>query len=90
RKVLGATISNITTMLSKDFLLLVFIATIIAFPVSWWVMNNWLQGFAIRINIEWWVFILSGFIAILIAMITVSAQAIKASLTNPVKSLRTE
>ncbi|MFW2477427.1 MAG: ABC transporter permease, partial [Sediminibacterium sp.] len=90
RKVLGATISNITTMLSKDFLLLVFIATIIAFPVSWWVMNNWLQGFAFRINIEWWVFILSGFIAILIAMITVSAQAIKASLTNPVKSLRTE
>lgn len=90
RKVLGATVTNITTMLSKDFLILVLIATLIAFPLSWWAMNNWLQGFAYRIDIEWWVFIVSGILAIAIALITVSVQAIKASLTNPVKSLRTE
>lgn len=90
RKVLGATVTNITTMLSKDFLILVLIAALIAFPLSWWAMNNWLQGFAYRIDIEWWVFIVSGILAIAIALITVSVQAIKASLTNPVKSLRTE
>lgn len=90
RKVLGATVSGITTMLSKDFVKLVGIASLIAFPVAWWAMNRWLQDFAYRINISWWVFALAGFIALFIAVLTVSSQAIKAALTNPVKSLRTE
>ena len=90
RKVLGASVANVVTMLSKDFLLLVFIAAIVAFPVAWWVMNSWLQDFAYRINIEWWMFLLAGSIALAIALITVSFQAIKSSLANPVKSLRTE
>lgn len=90
RKVLGATVTNITSMLSKDFMLLVLIAAIIAFPLSWWAMNNWLKGFAYRINMEWWVFAVSGVLAMLIALVTVIVQAIKASLSNPVKNLRTE
>ena len=90
RKVLGATAGNITTMLSKDFLKLVLIAAVFAFPIAWWAMNKWLQDFAFRVDIGWWVFALAGFIAILIALLTVSSQAIKAALTNPVKSLRTE
>jgi putative ABC transport system permease protein len=90
RKVLGATISNIISMLSKDFLKLVLISSIIAFPVAWWAMHKWLQDFAYRINIGWWIFLASALIALLIALITVSSQAIKAALANPVKSLRTE
>ena len=90
RKVLGATVSNIVTMLSKDFLKLVAIASLFAFPVAWWVMHQWLQDFAFRIKIEWWVFILAALIALLIALLTVSVQAIKAAIANPVKSLRTE
>ncbi len=90
RKVLGATAGNITTMLSKDFLKLVLIAAVFAFPIAWWAMNKWLQDFAFRVDIGWWVFALAGFIAILIALLTVSSQAIKAALANPVKSLRTE
>ena len=90
RKVLGATVSNIVTMLSKDFLKLVLIASIIAFPVAWWFMNKWLEDFAYRIQISWWVFVLASFVSIFIAIITVSFQAIKAALTNPVKNLRTE
>ncbi|MGZ3924684.1 MAG: ABC transporter permease [Flavisolibacter sp.] len=90
RKVLGATVSNIVGMLSKDFLKLVIIASIIAFPVAWWFMNKWLQDFAYRINISWWIFALAAFVSIFIAIITVSFQAIKAALTNPVKNLRTE
>jgi putative ABC transport system permease protein len=77
-------------MLSKDFIMLVFIACLIAVPVSWIVMKNWLQEFAYRIDIEWWMFLLSGCIAILIAIVTVSFQAIRAAIANPVKSLRTE
>ncbi len=90
RKVLGATISNIITMLSKDFMILVLIASALAIPLAWWAMNRWLQDFAYRIDIGWWIFIAAGVIALLIALITVSSQAIKAALANPVKSLRTE
>jgi len=90
RKVLGATVGNIVGMLSKDFLKLVIIASLIAFPVAWWLMNKWLQDFAYRINIQWWVFILAGCIALTVAAITISFQSIKAALANPVKSLRSE
>jgi len=90
RKVLGATITNLITMISKDFLLLVLIASVIAFPFAWWAMHTWLQDFAYRINIGWWVFAIAAGAAIVIALITVSFQAIRAALANPVKSLRTE
>jgi ABC-type antimicrobial peptide transport system permease subunit len=90
RKVLGASVINITTMLSKDFIMQVLIAILIASPVAWYFMNRWLQDFAYRINIGWWVFVLAGIIALLIALATVSFQAIKAGIANPVKSLRTE
>ncbi|MGI8951779.1 MAG: ABC transporter permease [Chitinophagaceae bacterium] len=90
RKVLGASVSNIVTMISKDFLKLVCIALLIATPIAWYVMNNWLQNFAYRINISWWIFFIAGLIAVLIALITISFQAIKAAIANPVKSLRME
>jgi putative ABC transport system permease protein len=90
RKVLGASVTGLTALLSKDFLLLVIISCLIAFPLSWWCMNDWLQGFAYRINIEWWVFATSGLLAMAIALVTVSVQAIRAALANPVNSLRTE
>jgi len=90
RKVLGASISGIVGLLSKDFLKLVLLSVLIASPLSWYFMNNWLKDFAYRIEISWWVFIAAGIIAVLIALITVSMQAIKAALANPVKSLRTE
>ena len=90
RKVLGASVSNVAGMLSSDFLKLVIISAAIAFPIAWWAMNKWLQGFAYRVNISWWVFAIAGILALLIALITVSFQAIKAALANPVKSLRTE
>jgi putative ABC transport system permease protein len=90
RKVLGASVSQVTQMLSREFLKLVLIASVIAFPVAWWAMNKWLQSFAYRINISWWVFAVAGLTALLIALLTVSFQAIKAAMANPVKSLRTE
>jgi putative ABC transport system permease protein len=90
RKVLGASVSEIVTMISKDFVKLVLIAFVIAFPIAWWMMNKWLQSFAYRINISWWVFVIAGFTTLLIALLTVSFQAIKAAIANPVKSLRTE
>ncbi|HSU27962.1 MAG TPA: FtsX-like permease family protein [Chitinophagaceae bacterium] len=90
RKVLGASVTGITSMLSKDFLKLVIIAILIALPLSWWVMNNWLSDFAYRVKMGWWIFAAAGAIALLIAMLTVSFQAIKAAIANPVKSLRTE
>jgi putative ABC transport system permease protein len=90
RKVLGASVANITMMLSKDFIVLVIIAILIASPIAWYFMNQWLADFAYRINISWWVFILAGVTAVLIALLTVSFQAIKAAIANPVKSLRTE
>lgn len=90
RKALGASIAGIATMLSKDFAKLVLIAYIIALPVAWWAMNKWLQSFAYRISISWWIFLAAGISALLIALITVSFQSIKAAVANPVKSLRTE
>jgi putative ABC transport system permease protein len=90
RKVLGASVSNIASMLSTDFLKLVIISAAIAFPLAWWAMNKWLQGFAYRVNISWWVFVIAGVLALLIALITVSFQSIKAAIANPVKSLRSE
>ena len=90
RKVLGASVSSIVTMFSKDFLKLVAISAALAFPIAWWAMNNWLQEFAYHIAISWWVFLAAGSLAVLIALITISFQAIKAALANPVKSLRTE
>ncbi|MBS1746808.1 MAG: ABC transporter permease [Bacteroidetes bacterium] len=90
RKVLGASVLSITAMLSKDFVKLVIIAIVIAIPVAWYFMHKWIQDFAYRINIDWWVFLIAGLIALLIALITVSFHAIKAAIANPVKSLRTE
>ena len=90
RKVLGSSISGIVQMISKDFLRLVIIAIVIAVPAGWWAMNKWLEGFAYRINISAWVFVLAGAIALLIALLTVSFQAIKAAVANPVDSLRSE
>jgi ABC-type antimicrobial peptide transport system permease subunit len=90
RKVLGASVTNITTLLSKDFLLLVFISCIVAFPVAWLMMQNWLQNYKYRIEISWWIFLAAGISAILIALITISFQSVKAAIANPVKSLRTE
>jgi putative ABC transport system permease protein len=90
RKVLGASVGAIVQLLSKDFLKLVFIAMIIALPTAGWVMSKWLQSFAYRINITWWMFALAGIAAAFIAFLTISFQAIKAALANPVKSLKTE
>ena len=77
-------------IISKDFLLLVTIALLIASPAAYWLMNKWLQDFVYRVNISWWVFAMAGAIALLIALATVSVQAVKAAIANPVKSLRTE
>jgi putative ABC transport system permease protein len=90
RKVLGASIGNIVGLLSKDFLLLVALSACIAFPLAWWAMHNWLEDFAFRTNISWWVFMVAAAIALLIALVTISFQAIKAAMANPVKNLRTE
>jgi ABC-type antimicrobial peptide transport system permease subunit len=90
RKVLGASVGGIVQLISKDFLKLVFISIIIATPIAVWAMNKWLQGFEYRVNVSWWVFALAGILALLIALLTVSFQAIKAAIANPVKSLRTE
>jgi len=90
RKVLGASVPDIVVLLSKDFAGLVVIAIILAIPISWYFLNKWLQDFAYRINISWWIFVLAGFSALLIAVLAVSFQAIKAAVSNPVKSLRTE
>jgi putative ABC transport system permease protein len=84
RKVVGASVSGIVTLLSKDFVKLVLISIVIALPIAWYTMNKWLQDFAYRVSIEWWVFVLAAMIAILIALVTVSFQAIKAALANPV------
>jgi putative ABC transport system permease protein len=90
RKVLGASVTSIVTLLSRDFLKLVFVAIIIACPLAWYAMSRWLQDFAYRINIEWWVFALAGLLAVVIALLTVSFQSLRAALMNPVKCLRTE
>lgn len=90
RKVLGASVANIVQMISRDFVKLVGIAFLIATPLAWFAMDKWLEDFAFRIDIEWWVFVLTGVIALLISILTLSFQAIKAAIVNPVKSLRTE
>ncbi len=90
RKVLGAGVPNIVTLLSKDFLMLVLIAAAIAFPIAWYGLSHFLQGYAYRTNLSWWVFALAGVITLLIAMLTVSFKSVQAALANPVKSLRTE
>jgi ABC-type antimicrobial peptide transport system permease subunit len=90
RKVLGATVQQITILLSKDFLVLVTIAICIAAPIAWWAMNSWLQDFAYRITISIWIFIAAGALALLIAALSVSVQAIKAAVANPVKALQQE
>jgi putative ABC transport system permease protein len=90
RKVLGANMSTIVSMLSKDFIKLVLIAIVLASPLAYWAVHTWLQSFAYRQNIQWWVIALAGFTAILIALITISFQSVKAALTNPVKSLKSE
>ena len=90
RKVLGASVANVVGLLSLDFLKLVVIALVISIPIGWYAMNNWLQNFAYQIHIQWWVFPLAGLLAIVIALITISFQAIKAAIAKPIKSLRTE
>jgi len=90
RKVLGANVSTIVAMLSRNFIILVLIAIAIASPIAWWAMHNWLQGFAYRQDFQWWIVAAAGGGAILIAFVTISFQSIKAALTNPVKSLRSE
>jgi len=90
RKVLGASMQHIVSLLSADFLKMVVIASIIAFPIAWWAMNKWLQDFAYRISLSWWIFLSAAGIALLIAMVTVSIQSIKAAIANPVNSLRSE
>jgi predicted permease len=90
RKVLGASVAGIAGLLSKDFLVLVILSSLISFPAAWWLMHNWLQNYAYRVQINWWVFILAAVLAIFIALFTISFQAIRAALSNPVKSLRTE
>jgi ABC-type antimicrobial peptide transport system permease subunit len=90
RKVLGASVASITTLLSKDFILLVIIAIVVASPVAWWAMSTWLANYNYHIPISFWIFLAAGFLAILIALFTVSFQAIRAAVENPVKSLRSE
>lgn len=90
RKVLGASVAGITTLLSRDFLQLVGVSCIVAFPVAWWMMNDWLQSYQYRIDISWWIFLAAGILAILIALITISFQSIKAAMANPVENLRSE
>jgi putative ABC transport system permease protein len=90
RKVLGANVASIFTLLSKEFIQLVIIAFVIATPIAWVLINNWLRGYAYKIQISWWVFAVAGIASVVIALVTVSFQAIKAAVANPVKSLRTE
>jgi putative ABC transport system permease protein len=90
RKVLGASVSGIVNMLSVDFIKLILISAMIAFPIAWWAMHKWLMNFAYRIDISWWIFLVAAAIALFIALTTISYQAIRAALMNPVKSLRTE
>jgi putative ABC transport system permease protein len=90
RKVLGATVTQLASLLAKDFLKLVLISNCIAFPLAWWATNTWLQEFAYHIELQWWIFAIAGIAAIIVALITVSFQAIRVATANPVKSLRTE
>jgi putative ABC transport system permease protein len=90
RKVLGASVSQVVTLLSKDFMKLVAISIVLSSPLAYYLMNSWLEGFAYRIEIQWWVFVVAGGGTVLIALLTISFQSIKSALMNPVKSLRSE
>ena len=90
RKVLGASVSSVAVLVTKEFIRPVMLAMVIATPLAWWVMSKWLQDFDYRINIQWTIFLAAGFIAVFIAVATVATQAIKAAIANPVRSLRTE
>jgi ABC-type antimicrobial peptide transport system permease subunit len=90
RKVLGASIGGLARLLSADFLKMVIISCLLGFPIGWWMMHKWLLNFPYRITINGWIFLLAGGLAVIIAIITVSSQAIRAAIANPVKSLRTE
>lgn len=90
RKVMGATVTGIVQLLSKDFLKLVAIAFVIATPVAWIGMHKWLQDFAYQVNMSWWIFLLAGIMALVIAVVTISFLAIKAAVANPVQSLKSE
>jgi ABC-type antimicrobial peptide transport system permease subunit len=90
RKVLGASIGSIVSMLSRDFLKLVALSIIIAFPIAWLAMSKWLENYAYRIELAWWVFVIAGLLATIIAFATISIQTIRAAISNPVKSLRSE
>lgn len=90
RKILGASVAQVTTLMSKDFVKLVIIAVLLASPIAWWAMNAWLQDFVYQAGISWWIFLLAGAIVILIALVTISFQSIKAAIANPVDSLKSE
>ncbi len=90
RKVLGATSANLVQLLSADFIKLILVALVLASPVAWFVLNTWLQEFAYRIHIGWWVFALAGATALVVALLTIGTQSIRAALANPVHSLRNE
>jgi ABC-type antimicrobial peptide transport system permease subunit len=90
RKVLGASVTGIIALVTKEFIKPILIALLIAIPIAWWAMDKWLQDFIYRVSIQWWVFVAAGILAILIAVLTVSFHAIRAAVANPVKSLRTE
>ena len=90
RKVLGASVVNIVKMLSTDFVRLVMLSFVIATPISWWFMTKWLEDFAYKVNLSWWIFAATGVIALIIALVTLSFQAIRAAIANPVNSLRSE
>jgi putative ABC transport system permease protein len=90
RKVVGATVSNIVLLLSKDFLILIAVALLIAFPLSWWAMSHWLHGFAYRVNVGIDIFLLTGISIIFLAFLSISFQSVRAALTSPVKSLQAE
>ena len=90
RKVLGASVSNVAVLVTKEYIRPVLLAMVIATPIAWWAMNQWLQDFPYRVNIQWTVFVAVGLMAVLISIATVASQAIKAAIANPVKSLRSE
>lgn len=90
RKVLGSSVTGIVKLLSMDFVKLILISFLIAFPLSWYFMDNWLQNFAYRVSIDWKIFLIAGVVTVIIALLTVSFQAISAALSNPVKNLRSE
>jgi putative ABC transport system permease protein len=90
RKVIGASVTGIVALLSKGLIKLVILAILIATPLAWWAMNSWLNDFAYHTDIGWWVFVIAGLASLLIALVTISFQAVKAALANPIKSLKTE